>query len=523
MTNVSLRMKMMGLCLVVTLLGIAGGVSGYLTLTSVATKYFSITQNDLPAVKVLGDLRGEFRELRIHVRSIGFVGNTDKDVEKYLSLATPAMDLVEKSFKEYERVDRESFQRESYKRLRASWEDFKKFGGELAGLAKDFEKNQTEIVRLIREVCPEKAAIFYNALQEETDLNLREAAASVSAATTAESQGKTFIIILALSALLLSLALGYLFATKISKTISAVVANLTNAGFSVAESAEKLGDSSEELSQASSESAASLEETVASLEELSSMVKRNTENAKEAAVLSSQSRGSAEKGEKEIQSLISSMNDISKSSKKIEEIINVIDDIAFQTNLLALNASVEAARAGEQGRGFAVVAEAVRSLAQRSGAAAKDITTLIKESVDQIDRGSEIADRSGEVLHNIVSSVNKVADLNSEIASASAEQAAGITQITEAMGHLDTSTQVNARSAESVAATIAEFNKLAATTQALTQELSGVVYGSNHQVKTPVAPVVATPAAVIPLPQERKKSLVSRLEDEGQIGTVEGF
>lgn len=204
------------------------------------------------------------------------------------------------------------------------------------------------------------------------------------------------------------------------------------------------------LSSAVTSSAASLEETVASVEELSSMVQLNTDNAKQAATLSYTSRDSAEKGESEIKTLIESIGAISESSHKIEEIITVIDDIAFQTNLLALNAAVEAARAGEQGRGFAVVAEAVRSLAQRSASAAKDITGLIKESVHLVERSKEIADQSGNVLISIVTSAKKVSDLNDEISSASTEQANGIIQISSAMNQIDHASQANAATAEKI-------------------------------------------------------------------------
>ncbi|MDQ3232958.1 MAG: methyl-accepting chemotaxis protein, partial [Pseudobdellovibrionaceae bacterium] len=195
----------------------------------------------------------------------------------------------------------------------------------------------------------------------------------------------------------------------------------------------------------------------------------------------------------EVQSLIGAISEINHSSKKIEEIITVIDEIAFQTNLLALNAAVEAARAGEQGKGFAVVAEAVRSLAQRSGTAAKEITGLIRVNVDKIDRGTKIADRSGQVLQNILSSVRKVADLNNEIAAASREQSSGLSQISKAMNEIDQATQRNAAASEEVAASSEEMSAQATTLQTMVHDLADVITGHANQV--PVAPIRAAHAA----------------------------
>ena len=284
------------------------------------------------------------------------------------------------------------------------------------------------------------------------------------------------ILITVLSGLITFGALLWL-AASISKSVGAIADSLTGAGNQVASAVEQLNEAGNSLSQSSTEAAASLEETVAALEEMSSMVQMNSDNAKQAASLSVSSREAAEVGEREIQTLIGSMTEISRSSKKIEEIISVIDDIAFQTNLLALNAAVEAARAGEQGKGFAVVAEAVRTLAQRSASSAKDITSLIKESVSQIDKGSDVADRSGTVLTNIVTSIKKVSDLNNEIAAASSEQTTGIQQISKAMNQLDQSSQANAASAEEIAATSGEINNLAMTNLRLTVELNETIMG----------------------------------------------
>ncbi len=295
----------------------------------------------------------------------------------------------------------------------------------------------------------------------------------------------TSSLLFGLFGVLTTMIFGLFLAVNLTKALAIVAERLSSAGSQVGSASEQLSAASQQLSSGATESASALEETVSSLEELSSMVKLNADNAREASHLSLSSRKSAEDGENEIRSLISAMTDISRSSKKIEEIINVIDDIAFQTNLLALNAAVEAARAGEQGKGFAVVAEAVRNLAQRSASAAKDITVLIKESVDQISNGSKIADQSGEVLKNIVGSVKKVSDLNNEIASASSEQSKGISQISKAMNELDQSTQRNAASAEETATSSEEMSAQANELQGLVGELTTIIEGTSepiHQV-----------------------------------------
>ncbi len=268
-------------------------------------------------------------------------------------------------------------------------------------------------------------------------------------------------------------------AYRISNSVGDVASNLSDSTGQVTQAIEQLSAAGHALSESSTESAASLEETVASLEEMSSMVQMNSDHAREAAALAQTSRDSAEKGEKEIKTLVESMQGISQASRKIEEIIHVIDDIAFQTNLLALNAAVEAARAGEQGKGFAVVADAVRTLAQKSADAAKDITTLIKDSVEKIEKGTVVADKSGVVMQDIVSSVKKVADLANEIASASSEQTSGIQQISKAMNQLDQGAQSNAASSEEIASTSEEIASQAIQMRQLTEKLNEVVLGTE--------------------------------------------
>ncbi len=298
------------------------------------------------------------------------------------------------------------------------------------------------------------------------------------------------------------LFIGFWISSHLAKILARVTSEISEAGEQVRSGSSQLSAASQQVSSGSTEAASALEETVASVEELSSMVKLNADNAKQAATLAQSSSVSAENGESQIHDLIASMTQIATSSKKIEDIINVIDDIAFQTNLLALNAAVEAARAGEQGKGFAVVAEAVRSLAQRSASAAKDITVLIQESVSQIEKGSRTADQSGAVLKGIVVQVKKVADLNQEIASASIEQANGIGQISKAMNELDTSTQANASASEEVAASAEEMSSQADLLRSLVGELSVVVDGRSTRAETSSR---AAPAASRSTPSIRSR------------------
>ncbi len=207
-----------------------------------------------------------------------------------------------------------------------------------------------------------------------------------------------------------------------------------------------------DLSARTESQASSLEETASSMEELTSTVKQNAENAKQANQLVVSASDVAMRGGQVVGQVVDTMGSIKDSSRKIVDIIGVIDGIAFQTNILALNAAVEAARAGEQGRGFAVVASEVRNLAQRSAGAAKEIKSLISDSVEKVDAGGQLVDQAGKTMDEIVTSVKHVADIMNEIVAASQEQSNGIAQVNQAITQMDAMTQQNAALVEQAAA-----------------------------------------------------------------------
>jgi methyl-accepting chemotaxis protein len=230
-----------------------------------------------------------------------------------------------------------------------------------------------------------------------------------------------------------------------------IVTTIVQSSDTMQQSATEIAHGNADLSQRTEEQASSLEETASSMEEMTGTVKQNADNARQANSLASAARDQAEKGGEVVSRTVRAMDEINKSSKQIADIIGVIDEIAFQTNLLALNAAVEAARAGEQGRGFAVVAGEVRNLAQRSAGAAKEIKSLIKDSVSKVDEGSRFVNESGKTLAEIVVAVKKVSDIIAEIAAAGQEQSSGIEQVNKAIMQMDEMTQQNAALVEEAA------------------------------------------------------------------------
>ena len=268
-----------------------------------------------------------------------------------------------------------------------------------------------------------------------------------------------------------------------------------------------------DLSSRTEQQAASLEETAASMEQLASTVKQNADNARQANQLAASASDVAERGGSAVSEVVTTMQAISASSRKISEIVSVIDGIAFQTNILALNAAVEAARAGEQGKGFAVVAGEVRSLAQRSAQAAKEIKGLIEDSVGKVGAGSQQVERAGATMQEIVASVKRVTDIMGEISAASEEQSSGIDQVNRAVSQMDEVTQQNAALVEEAAAAAGSLQEQA---QRLAEAVAVFKINAGEVIDVPAqqlaqqrrAPRVAAAAAAPVAPKEAREPAI---------------
>src|SRR5712671_1108357 len=307
-----------------------------------------------------------------------------------------------------------------------------------------------------------------------------------------------------------------------------VVRSMARAAAEVRTGSEEISRGNADLSQRTEEQASSLEETASSMEEMTSTVKNNADNAAQANQLAAAAREQAERGGAVVSAAVAAMGEINASSKRIADIISVIDEIAFQTNLLALNAAVEAARAGEQGRGFAVVAAEVRNLAQRSATAAREIKGLIQDSVRKLDNGTELVNKSGAALAEIVTSVKRVTDIVTEIAAASGEQSTGINQVNKAITMMDDVTQQNAALVEEASAAAQALTEQASN---LTQLISRYRVGEGSSAEAPrpaarpapshtAAPAVERRAPTRPLTGKKRPVVVSTATPAGAAGAA---
>jgi methyl-accepting chemotaxis protein len=295
------------------------------------------------------------------------------------------------------------------------------------------------------------------------------------------------------------------------RSLVGAVSSVRQGSENVAAASAQIAQGNQDLSSRTEEQAGALQKTASTMDELGSTVRNNADNARQANQLAIGASEVAVKGGEVVGQVVDTMKAINDSSKKIADIISVIDGIAFQTNILALNAAVEAARAGEQGRGFAVVAAEVRSLAQRSAAAAKEIKSLITASVDRVEHGTQLVDQAGQTMEEIVGAIKRVTDIVGEISSASQEQSVGVSQVGEAVTQMDRATQQNAAMVEQSASAAMSLQQQA---QQLVQAVA--VFKLSASDLAQVAPARIVASAPVPVPAKASlKAPVAPIERRG--------
>ena len=514
--------------LVVMLLGVAGAALMQLSTLNAATK--QITENNLISVELINKLGSDMIKARLlelrHVynESPEYKANIEQQMGK---LQEEMNDIKAK----YAPLVYSPAEASAYETLLAQRKEYVALMGQL------FQMSRSGEAAKARDFMNGESLKLYNASSETLnkllDINTQDARTESRKAAAAFSAGVWVMSIAALLALSMAIIsgvwitnsirgplqravgvadkvaggdltshidvrttdeVGQLFAAlqRMQSSLVETVRVVRRNAEGVASASSQIATGNADLSSRTEEQASSLEETAASMEELGSTVRLNAENAREANQLARTAANVAVQGGDVVGEVVTTMRGINDSSRKIADIIGVIDSIAFQTNILALNAAVEAARAGEQGRGFAVVASEVRSLAGRSAEAAKEIKTLISESVGRVEQGTVLVDKAGTTMAEVVDSIQKVTSIVGEISNASTEQSQGVTQVGEAVSQMDTVTQQNAALVEESAAAADSLRRQA-------QELLTAVEVfrlSDGEVRhtasaAPAAPVVA--------------------------------
>jgi len=486
--SIAKRLYLLMLVSLISLLAVAG--AGLVQINKVFTAANYGNQNTIPSLVDLSDAMVAGAIARTRVWQY-MAADDQASRDKIRTKIAESDKATEAALAQYEKENiSDETDRKLIAEIRKSYADFAELRKKIMAMSDEGKRDEARDFLMANQAIPEKLA---TAFKEDYDYNIKLGKEGADAARSAVSTATTIAIVVSVAGIALIILMGISLIRKIVSSLeyAVEVADTVAKGDLTrnieAESNDEIGKvlqafkamntalqtlvtsvrvSTDSINAASTEiatgnmdlssrtesQASSLEETASSLEELTSTVKQNADNARQANQLATSASETARKGGTVVGEVVETMNEINDSARKIVDIIGVIDGIAFQTNILALNAAVEAARAGEQGRGFAVVAAEVRSLAQRSATAAKEIKVLIDDSVGKVQRGTELVGQAGSTIQEVVQSVQHVSDVVSEISAASQEQTAGIDQINLAVTQMDETTQQNAALVEQAAA-----------------------------------------------------------------------
>ncbi|MGJ7612064.1 MULTISPECIES: methyl-accepting chemotaxis protein [unclassified Variovorax] len=555
--NLKIATKLLVSFLAVLLLTAGVGAISVLQLGKVHDMSTDLATNWMPATRSLLEMKNLVSRYRTQELQHILSGSTDEMAVYEKSMDT-TWAALQKGRAEYQTLISEPEEREVYP-------VFEKLLAEYAlehnkVIAISHTQNTEQATALSRGKSLQLNRDMNTALDKLTEVNVAGALRAGETADTVYAQARLWVVGLLLGAIALGLALALWIArivarplaeaVKVAQSVAAgdltsrieakttdetglllealrgmnnslvkIVGEVRTGTDTIATASGQIAAGNQDLSSRTEEQASSLEETAASMEELTSTVKQNADNARQANQLAVSASEVAVKGGSVVSQVVGTMGSINASSKKIVDIIGVIDGIAFQTNILALNAAVEAARAGEQGRGFAVVASEVRSLAQRSAAAAKEIKTLIGDSVEKVEEGSKQVAEAGRTMDEIVGSVRRVTDIMGEITAASQEQTSGIEQINQAISQMDQVTQQNAALVEEASAAAQSLQEQAGS---LVQAVSIFKLDHNAVVArtgfTRVTPI-ARPAKAVAGSQSALKRPAQALPARREPGT----
>jgi methyl-accepting chemotaxis protein len=476
------------------------GAFAYLRLVQLRTVSTTVTQDALPTIVVMGQIRAlvQANVINTYQHAMTATENTARfdQIEKEMKAGSATLTEL---YKKLEVLAVTTADKAAVADILAARGKYTSLRGEILKQSRDLSSDEMDLL-VTGQLIPR----YHDYIGAIDTLRQRKSEEGDHASTVVDASvllGTRLIVAGVISALLLGLAVAWLISRRISRALAGIAGNLTDGSAEVASAAGQVSNSSQSLAAGASEQAASLEETSASLEEISSMTKRNAEAAAQAKGLANQTRSAAETGAGDVNDMNLAMDAIKTSSGNIAKIIKTIDEIAFQTNILALNAAVEAARAGEAGAGFAVVAEEVRALAQRSATAARETAEKIEDSVSKSRHGAEVCAKVAAGLQEITTKSRQVDELVGEIAQASGEQTQGITQVNMAVGQMDKHVQAGAARAEEAASVAQELLAQSTALQGSVDELSRLVGGAGKVATANVADKPSSPTLRKPVLQ----------------------